>query len=45
VLVMLFMPEGLTTWVRDKIEKVCPRCKIRNMGTRKSCRVCSADLG
>jgi len=45
VLVMLFMPEGLTTWVRDKIEKVCPRCKIRNIGTRKSCRVCRADLG
>ncbi|MCJ7521610.1 MAG: branched-chain amino acid ABC transporter permease, partial [Dehalococcoidia bacterium] len=45
VLAMLFMPEGLTTWVRDKIEKVCPRCKIRNIGTRKSCRVCRADLG
>lgn len=45
VLTMLFMPEGLTTWVRDKMEKVCPRCKIRNVGTRKSCRVCSADLG
>jgi len=45
VLTMLFMPEGLTTWVRDKIEKVCPRCKIRNIGTRKSCRVCRADLG
>ncbi len=45
VLVMLFMPEGLTTWVRDKIEKVCPRCKIRNIATRKSCRVCTADLG
>ncbi len=44
VLAMLFMPEGLTTWVRDKIEKVCPRCKIRNIGTRKSCRVCRADL-
>lgn len=45
VLTMLFMPEGLTTWVRDKMEKVCPRCKIRNVGTRKSCRVCRADLG
>jgi len=45
VLVMLFMPEGLTTWVRDKIEKVCPRCKVRNVATRKSCRVCGADLG
>ena len=45
VLTMLFMPEGLTTWVRDKIEKVCPRCKMRNIATRKSCRVCTADLG
>ena len=45
VLVMLFMPEGLTTRVRDKIEKVCPRCKMRNIATRKSCRVCTADLG
>ena len=44
VLVMLFMPEELTTWVRDKIEKVCPRCKIRNIGTRKSCRVCMTEL-
>ena len=45
VLVMLFMPEGLTTRVRDKMEKVCPRCKVRNIATRKSCRVCEADLG
>ena len=45
MLVLLFMPEGLTTWVRDKIEKVCPRCKLRNIATRKSCRVCGADLG
>jgi len=44
VLILLFMPEGLTTWVRDKIEKECPRCKLRNIVTRKSCRVCRADL-
>jgi len=44
VLILLFMPEGLTTWVRDKIEKECPRCKLRNIATRKSCRVCRADL-
>jgi len=44
LLVLLFMPQGLTTWVRDKIEKVCPRCKLRNIATRKSCRVCTADL-
>ena len=44
LLVMLFMPEGLIPRVRDKIEKVCPRCKLRNVSTRKSCRVCTADL-
>lgn len=44
LLVLLFMPEGLTTRVRDKIEKVCPRCKLRNIATRKSCRVCRSDL-
>ena len=44
MLVLLFMPEGLITWVRDKIEKICPRCKLRNIATRKSCRVCTADL-
>jgi branched-chain amino acid transport system permease protein len=45
MLALLFMPEGITTWVRDKIEKECPRCKLRNIATRKSCRVCRADLG
>jgi branched-chain amino acid transport system permease protein len=44
LLVMLFMPEGLTTWVRDKVEKVCPRCKLRNIATRRTCRVCQANL-
>ena len=44
MLVLLFMPEGLITWVRDKIEKICPRCKLRNIATRKTCRVCTADL-
>jgi len=44
LLVLLFMPEGITTWVRDKIEKECPRCKIRNIATRKTCRICGADL-
>ena len=44
LIVLLFMPEGLTTRVRDKIEKVCPRCKLRNIAWRKQCRVCRADL-
>lgn len=45
LLVLMFMPEGISTWVRDKIEKECPRCKIRNIATRSRCRVCSAELG
>jgi branched-chain amino acid transport system permease protein len=44
VLVLLFMPEGLIARLRDKTEKVCPRCKLRNVATRKQCRVCNADL-
>lgn len=44
LLVLLFMPRGLTPWVRDKIEIVCPRCKNRNVFTRHHCRLCSASL-
>lgn len=44
MLVLLFMPQGITTWLRDRTEKICPRCKLRNIATRKTCRVCTADL-
>lgn len=44
LLILLYMPEGLIPWVRDKMEKECPRCKIRNVGVRKECRICTADL-
>lgn len=44
MLVLLFMPRGLTTWLREKTEKICPRCKLQNIATRKTCRVCMADL-
>ena len=44
LLTLLFMPEGLIPWVRDKIEKECPRCKVRSVATRSTCRVCMADL-
>ena len=44
LLILLYMPEGLFPWIRDKIETVCPRCKIRNVATRKTCRVCMAEL-
>jgi branched-chain amino acid transport system permease protein len=44
LLVLRFMPEGVTPWVRDLIEVVCRRCKARNVVGRSRCRVCSAGL-
>ncbi len=44
LVILLYMPEGFIPWVRDKIERECPRCKIRNVATRKTCRVCTAAL-
>ena len=44
LLILLYMPDGLLPWVRDKIEEECPRCKVRNVATRKTCRVCTAPL-
>jgi len=44
LLILLYMPEGLFPWIRHKIETECPRCKIRNVATRKTCRVCMAEL-
>lgn len=44
LLVLLFMPRGLTPFVRDKIETQCPRCKERNVAWRESCRLCVAPL-
>lgn len=44
ILVMLFMPEGVAVWIRDKIERECPRCKLTNTAWRRECRACSASL-
>ncbi len=44
LLILLYMPDGLFPWLRDKIETECPRCKIRNVATRRTCRVCTASL-
>jgi branched-chain amino acid transport system permease protein len=44
LLVLLFMPRGITTWLRERTEKVCPRCKLQNVATRRTCRVCTAEL-
>lgn len=43
-LVLLFMPEGLVPWIRDHIEETCPRCKLVNITTRRTCRACRAPL-
>ncbi len=42
--ILLYMPEGLIPWIRDRIEKTCPRCKVRNFARRTNCRVCAAAL-
>jgi branched-chain amino acid transport system permease protein len=44
LLILLYMPDGLFPWLRDKIEKECPRCKVRNIATRHTCRICTASL-
>lgn len=44
ILTLLFMPEGITVWVRDKMEETCPRCKLVNIATRRYCRACGAPL-
>jgi len=44
IIVLLFMPMGLTTWIRDNIEVTCLRCKAINIFIKKSCRICGANL-
>jgi branched-chain amino acid transport system permease protein len=44
ILILLFMPEGVAVWIRDKIERECPRCKLHNVAWRRECRACSAPL-
>jgi len=44
VLILLFMPEGVAVFLRDKMERQCPRCKLANVAWRKTCRACGAEL-
>ena len=44
LLILRFMPQGLLPWLRNKIENECPRCKIRNVATRKTCRICATSM-
>jgi len=44
IVILLFMPQGVAVWVREKLERECPRCKLPNAAWRKECRACSASL-
>jgi branched-chain amino acid transport system permease protein len=44
ILILLFMPQGIAVWIRDKLERECPRCKLTNGFWRKECRACGASL-
>ncbi|MBM3118022.1 MAG: branched-chain amino acid ABC transporter permease [Chloroflexi bacterium] len=44
IVILLFMPEGIAVWIRDKIERNCPRCKLANVSLRHTCRACGASL-
>lgn len=44
LMILLFMPDGLLPWIRDKVETECPRCKVRNISRRQTCRICAAEL-
>lgn len=44
VLILYFMPEGIVHKFRDRVEQICPRCKVLNVFTRKACRSCGSDL-
>jgi branched-chain amino acid transport system permease protein len=44
ICVLLFMPQGITTWARNKMEETCPRCKLVNAAARSNCRVCGTPL-
>lgn len=41
---LLYMPEGIFPWIRDKLEHECPRCKVRNHAARKVCRICESEM-
>ncbi len=44
IVALLFMPHGITRWIRDHLENECPRCKIINLWTFKHCRACRAPM-
>jgi branched-chain amino acid transport system permease protein len=44
IFILLFMPQGIAVFIRDKLQRECPRCKLANAAWRRECRACSAPL-
>ncbi|QAA76986.1 MAG: Branched-chain amino acid transport system permease protein LivM [Candidatus Bipolaricaulis sibiricus] len=44
LLILRFMPHGISIWIRDTIERVCPSCRVRNAALRHACRACGTEL-
>jgi branched-chain amino acid transport system permease protein len=44
ILILLFMPQGIAVFIRDKIQRECPRCKLANAAWRRECRACGAAI-
>jgi len=44
IFTLLFMPEGISVWILDKLGIICRRCKVVNFANRKNCRACRAPL-
>jgi branched-chain amino acid transport system permease protein len=44
IVVLRVMPEGISSWVQDIVERECPRCKERNSLFRPYCRICNTEL-
>jgi len=44
VAILLYMPEGFAVWIRGKMERECPRCKLANPAWRRECRACGVSL-
>ncbi len=44
LLVLRLLPGGLAPWIRDRLEKQCPNCRMNNAFVRSTCRACRSQL-
>jgi branched-chain amino acid transport system permease protein len=44
LMTLLYMPQGLIPWIREKIEKECPGAKLVMWPLEETCRICTAEL-